>query len=159
MTAVRRRHAEPLADREEIAARLRAEGHTFGRTRLAILDEVLRRDDGFSAEELAASLPGVHRATVYRTLALLEEIDVVRHVHLSHGPAMYVPSTLAETTCQIVCELCGRHRAVPRAELDALTAPLLARYGFALAGDHFALVGRCTDCSSADTERFAAGDH
>jgi Ferric uptake regulator family len=89
MTTVRRRHAGDLVDPEAIAARLRDEGHTVGKTRTAILEAVRSKQRAFTAEELAESLGETHVSTVYRTLALLEEIGVVRHIHLSHGPAIY----------------------------------------------------------------------
>ena len=66
----------------------------------------------FTADELAADVPDVHVSTVYRTLALLEEIGAVRHVHLSHGPAIY-ESAATDEVRHLVCEVCDRHVAVP----------------------------------------------
>ena len=72
-------------------------------------------------------MPDVHVSTVYRTLGLLEEIGAVRHVHLSHGPALY-ESAASDEVRHLVCEVCGRHVAVPskafaalRKRLDATT--------------------------------------
>ena len=78
-----------LVEPDEIVARLRGRGHSVGRTRTAVVDAVRRQRGAFTADELAAAVPDVHVSTVYRTLALLEEIGAVRHVHLSHGPAVY----------------------------------------------------------------------
>ena len=73
----------------------------------------------FTADELAAAVPDVHVSTVYRTLALLEEIGAVRHVHLSHGPALYEHAASAEVR-HLVCEVCDRHVAVPAEVFDAV---------------------------------------
>jgi len=86
MTTIR--HARPahLIDPDEIVEGLRAAGHSVGRTRTAVVAAVRDQRGAFTADELALAVPDVHVSTVYRTLALLEEIGAVRHVHLSHGP-------------------------------------------------------------------------
>jgi hypothetical protein len=91
MTRVRA-HTQQVTEPDEIVDRLRESGHSVGRTRRAVVDAVRARDGAFTADELAAAVPEVHVATVYRTLALLEEIGALRHVHLSHGAAIYEPS-------------------------------------------------------------------
>lgn len=153
MTTVRRRHAGDLVDPAAIEERLRLEGHTIGRTRRAILEAVRATQRAFTAEELVGSLDGVHEATVYRTLALLEEIGVVRHIHVSHGPAIYERTAISEGQRHLVCEACGRHIAVPGRVFDAARRTLDRDYGFVLDGAHFAIVGRCRAC--ADAERGA----
>lgn len=150
MTTVRRRHAGDLVDPEAIVARLREDGHTVGSTRREILDAVRSKQRAFTAEELADSLDDVHVSTVYRTLALLEEIGVVRHVHLSHGPAIYERTAISSDLRHVVCEICGRHVAVPRRVFDAARRTLARDYDFVLDGSHFAIVGRCSGCVDAE---------
>ena len=108
------RHARParVVEPDEIVEQLRAAGHSVGRTRSAVVEAVRRQDGAFTADELAAAVPAVHVSTVYRTLALLEEIGAVRHVHLSHGPALYEGATSTGVR-HLVCEVCERHVAVP----------------------------------------------
>ena len=117
----------------------------MGRTRQAVVDAVRRQGPSFTAEELAASLPDVHVATVYRTLGLLEEIGALRHVHLSHGPAIYEQSD-ADDIRHLVCEVCNRHYAVPSDVFETARQRLADEYGFVLDGSHFAIVGRCASC-------------
>lgn len=148
VTTVRRPRDEVLDDPLEIAAALRAAGHTVGNTRRAIVDAVRTRHECFTAEELADDLPEVHRATVYRALGLLEEIGVVRHIHLSHGPAIYERTVLAGEQWHLVCELCDRHFSVPAAVFEQAGARLRGEYGFELGGSHFAIAGRCERCAS-----------
>jgi Fur family transcriptional regulator, ferric uptake regulator len=144
MTTVRHAHAEQLVAPDEIVAHLREAGHSVGRTRTAVVDAVRRQEAAFTADELAAAVPDVHVSTVYRTLALLEEIGAVRHVHLSHGPAVYEHAASAEVR-HLVCEVCDRHVAVPAEVFDAVRGRLAAEYDFVLDGSHFAIVGRCRD--------------
>ncbi len=146
MTKVRA-HAQQVTEPDEIVDRLRQSGHSVGRTRRAVVDAVRARHGAFTADELATAVPDVHVATVYRTLALLEEIGALRHVHLSHGAAIYEPS-LAEPMRHLVCEVCGRHVAVANSLFADVSATLAADYGFVLEGTHFAIVGRCSTCAA-----------
>ena len=144
MTTIRSTHAEHLVAPDDIVAHLREAGHTVGRTRTAVVDAVRAQRAAFTADELAAAVPDVHVSTVYRTLALLEEIGAVRHVHLSHGPALYEHAASAEVR-HLVCEVCDRHVAVPVEVFDVLRTRLASEYDFVLDGSHFAIVGRCGD--------------
>ena len=151
MTTVRRTRTGDLVDPAAIAARLRLDGHTVGKTRTIILDAVRAKQRAFTAEELAESLGETHVSTVYRTLALLEEIGVVRHIHLSHGPAIYERTAVSTDIRHLVCETCGRHVAVPRRVFDSARRTLERDYDFVLDGSHFAIVGRCRSCVDTNT--------
>jgi Fur family ferric uptake transcriptional regulator len=144
MTTIRNTHTDQLLAVDDIVGHLREAGHSVGRTRTAVVGAVRAQRGAFTADELAAAVPDVHVSTVYRTLALLEEIGAVRHVHLSHGPALYEHAASAEVR-HLVCEVCERHVAVPVDLFDSVRDRLAADYGFVLDGSHFALVGRCVD--------------
>lgn len=147
MTTVRRTHHGWAVDADEIEERLRTAGNTVGRTRSSIIAGVRAQPVAFTAEQLADTLPNVHLATVYRTLNLLEEIGAVRHVHLSHGPALYERAD-ADAVRHLVCEVCERHVTVPVELFESVGERLTADYGFTLDGSHFAVVGRCVECAA-----------
>ncbi len=146
MTTVRHAHVDRLVEPDEIVGRLREAGHSVGRTRRAVVDAVRQHDTAFTADELAAAVPEVHVSTVYRTLGLLEEIGAVRHVHLSHGPALYEHAATTDVR-HLVCEICDRHVAVPSDIFAAVRERLADEYDFVLDGSHFAIVGRCRACA------------
>ena len=148
MTTIR--HARPmhLIDPDEIVERLREAGHSVGRTRTAVVSAVRDQRGAFTADELALAVPDVHVSTVYRTLALLEDIGAVRHVHLSHGPALYESAASADVR-HLVCEVCDRHVTVPSTVFDSARRRLEKDFDFVLEGSHFAIVGRCRDCAGS----------
>jgi Fe2+ or Zn2+ uptake regulation protein len=148
MTTVRHPRADQLVEPEDIVAALREAGHSVGRPRRAVVDAVRTQAGAFTAEELAAAVPDVHVSTVYRTLALLEEIGAVRHVHLSHGAALYEHAA-SDDVRHLVCEVCGRHVTVPAAVFDPVRDRLAQDHDFVLEGSHFAIVGRCRACADA----------
>ncbi len=142
MTTIRGTHPDHLVAPDEIVDHLRRAGHSVGRTRIAVVEAVRAQESAFTADDLAAMVPSVHVSTVYRTLALLEEIGAVRHVHLSHGPALYEHAGSADVR-HLVCEVCDRHVAVPMEVFDTARERLARDFDFVLEGSHFAIVGRC----------------
>jgi Fe2+ or Zn2+ uptake regulation protein len=81
---------------------------------------------------------------VYRSLAHFEEVGVIEHVHLGHGPAAY--RWTGARTVAAVCDGCGAVADIPTHELDALADRLQHRYGLRLELGHFALSVRCAHC-------------
>jgi Fur family ferric uptake transcriptional regulator len=119
--------------------------------RQCILEMLFSAQGHVTAEGLAAEVqkthPSVDVSTVYRTLGLLEELGLVDHVHLAHGPAIF---HLAEDNHQhLVCDRCGRVEEVPPSDLQPLAAMLKGRFDFELAPRHFAIVGICGSCVAA----------
>jgi Fur family ferric uptake transcriptional regulator len=131
---------------EPTAAQTRAAGRRLGAARRQVIEALTVQDGAVTAEHLAAGLPGVHLSSVYRSLAVLEELGVVHHVHLAHGPALWEP-TESDERRHLVCERCGRHLVVPAAVFSELERRLAAEHGFVIDGGHFALTGRCAECT------------
>jgi Fur family ferric uptake transcriptional regulator len=98
--------------------------------------------------ERAGGDADAHRATVYRTLDRLEELGVVSHVHLGHGPSTFhLDHVEGRPHHHAVCSSCGAVVEVPTGALDALADGLRSEYGFELSSQHFALSGRCSSCA------------
>ena len=81
-------HRPPLAyrDIDDVARALREAGGRFSAARRGVLEALFAADAPLPADAVA---PGLDRASVYRALEYLEELGVVRHVHLGHGPGLY----------------------------------------------------------------------
>lgn len=136
---------------EEILARFSVAGGRRTASRQAIVEAVVGAKGHLTAEQIAdevqARFPSVNLSTVYRTLEALEELQVVDHVHLGHGRAVY---HLADHSHQhLFCEHCERVEEVPVAKLRPLFGMLELEYGFELDRRHFAIVGRCRSCRPA----------
>jgi Fur family ferric uptake transcriptional regulator len=132
---------------DESARALRAGGRRLGAARRQVIEALGRHTQPVSAEELAAELPNVHLSSVYRGLATLEELGLIRHVHLAHGPARYELENVAAESQHLVCRVCGRDVTVPDALFDELRRTIERDYGFVLDGGHFAIPGHCLGCS------------
>jgi len=129
---------------DEALARVRTGGGRLTGARRELLEDLHRRAGRVTAEELASRHPGVDQATVYRSLAHFEEVGVIEHVHLGHGPASY--RWAGTRTIAAVCQECGAVIDLPADELDALARRLDDEYGLELSLGHFALSVRCPAC-------------
>jgi Fe2+ or Zn2+ uptake regulation protein len=129
---------------DEVISELRGKGYRITTARRAVLRALSGTRDHLTAEQVAravhADSPDIDTSTVYRTLNLFEELGIVEHAHLGHGPAVY---HVGRTHQHLVCEECGAVTDVPVSALDDLGRELLASYGFELRPGHFALMGRC----------------
>ena len=96
------------------------------------------------AEGLAGRVPRSDLASVYRNLETLEEVGLVRHVHLGHGPGLYALAGAARE--YLVCESCSRVLAVEPAALDGVRREISAATGWEARFAHFPIVGLCPDC-------------
>lgn len=130
---------------DEALERVRAGGGRLTTARRALLEDLYRRGDRVTVEELAERHPDIDVATVYRSLSQFEEVGVVEHVHLGHGPASY--RWAGERSIAAVCQACGFVTDIPTEELADLSARLESQYGVRLELGHFALSVRCPACS------------
>ena len=135
---------------ERILELLRSRGGRVTTARRAIISALVdAAADHVTADELAARVqaahPDVHLSTIYRCLEALHELEVVDHVHLGHGRAVY---HLADARHQhLVCDGCGAVVEVPDEVFDDLAARLRADFGFRLQHGHFAVPGLCASCA------------
>ena len=137
---------------------LRTAGERVTPARRAVLEVLDESRDHLDAETMAARVdarePGVHRATVYRSLQSLVTLGVVAHTHVPGGPTIYhlAPSTRGTAEhephghAHLQCTRCLRFFDMPAAWLDQVRARALDAMGFEIAPDHAALLGVCASC-------------
>ena len=113
-----------------------------------MLDAVARLGHGTPDEicaEVQRTAPGVNLSTVYRTLELLEELALVTHAHLGHGAPTY--HAAGGDHLHLVCRDCGSVTETDVELADALVRRLADQHGFETDVAHFAIYGRCQECS------------
>jgi Fur family ferric uptake transcriptional regulator len=131
---------------------LRASGRRVSAARRLVLEALFCADGPMSADQIADGIGGrVPRSdltSVYRNLETLEEVGLVSHVHLGHGPGLYALNLDGEREW-LTCERCGDFRAVDPARLDGVRAAIEAAFGYRASFAHFPVVGHCESCLSA----------
>ena len=124
---------------------LRHHGVRLSGSRRAVLGALFADSTPQTAEEIAARA-FVDLASAYRNLETLEEVGLVRHVHLGHGPGLYARIS-RDRLEHAVCDVCGSHRSVPAADLEAAREAIRRVTGITACFAHFPVVGRCADCT------------
>jgi len=142
----------PFAALDDVAAAIRAQGGRLTAARRMILETLFAAEGPVSAERIAERLDERGAAfdltSIYRNLERMEALGVVRHVHLGHGPGLY--SLVGEGVREyLVCERCGRARAVEPGELDGVRRAIRRRFGYDARFSHFPITGLCPECAGA----------
>lgn len=135
----------------EWQAELRARGYRLTPQRQLVLEAVDRLGHATPDEvvtEVRRTATGVNISTVYRTLELLEELQLVTHTHLGHGAPTYHSATV-ENHLHLVCRRCGTVSEVAPAVVSELVDRLRTECGFAVDVGHFAIFGDCQSCLAA----------
>jgi Fur family ferric uptake transcriptional regulator len=147
-------HPEPPVPAETVddaVTLLRRSGLRVSAARRLVLEMLFLAERSLTAEEIAGGVPGrtppSDLASVYRNLETLEQIGLVRHVHLGHGPAYYGLADDEERE-YLVCERCDAVRPVPAGELDETRRLIGQRLGFEASFRHFPIVGVCASCAA-----------
>jgi len=130
---------------QDTAARLEGVGHRLTAPRRAVLEAILAAPALFTVEDICAAAPGVGRATVFRTMKLLQEIDLVCRVPLEDGSVRYQFSQ-GDHHHHLVCSACGSIKEFIDPELDARILEDALTAGFHLDGHSLELYGRCAAC-------------
>jgi Fe2+ or Zn2+ uptake regulation protein len=146
--------APPLAvvDLSSAMALMRARGLRVSAARRLVVGALLAADGPMSAEQIAEGIggrvPSSDIASVYRNLQAFEEIGLVRHVHLGHGPGLHALAVAGERE-YLTCERCADYRAVAPEELDAVRGMIEGHFGYRASFTHFPIVGLCPSCAAA----------
>lgn len=134
-------------------ARLEAGGKRVTPQRAAVCEALLADTAHPTAAELwqrvQALYPTISQATVYNTLAALEELHLVRALDIV-GENHTHYDVCVDPHVNVVCTSCGRIADVHTDTLEALLGLVAARSGYRLAPQDGVIVyGRCPICVAA----------
>jgi Fur family ferric uptake transcriptional regulator len=138
--------SQPLEFRtiDDVADALRRSGSRLTTPRRLVL-EVLFASRGLASAEQIAARARVDLTSAYRNLERLEELGVVRHVHVGHGPSVYGLVGDGEREF-LVCESCGKVVSVDPSALERVRGVIRDDFGLEARFTHFPIHGRCADC-------------
>ena len=117
--------------------------------RISILKIIEDSDKGLSAEsiyyECKKNDNNLNLSTVYRTLELLEEKDIIKKINID-GPAIYVLKK--ENHKHILqCDVCNKKVEIP-CPMEEIEEAIKAKVGFSLTKHKLELNGICDKCKN-----------
>lgn len=128
------------------AERLEGTGYRLTAPRRAVLDAIAHANRPFTIEELSDRLPNIGRATVFRTIKLLQELEIVCRVPLEDGGIRYERSRSGRHHHHLICSECASVTEFEDPSLDAAIEENARAAGFELDGHSAELYGRCAPC-------------
>ena len=151
MTVARSAPALEVDSLDAAVEALRRRGHRASSARRLVLEALFAADGPLTAEQIAAGLDGrlprSDLASVYRNLDTLEQVGLVRHVHLGHAAGAYALAS-ARAREYLVCERCGTTQEVDGAVLREAREAIRRATGWEAAFGHFPVVGACPGCAA-----------
>jgi Fur family transcriptional regulator, ferric uptake regulator len=130
--------------------------HRMTEPRRAVARLIADRDGHFSAADLVTEARqrrlAVGRATVFRTLDLLAELDLVERIDLPTGEHAYVACEPAHHH-HVVCSGCGRSDDIDDAGMRAVVREVERRTGYVISEHRLELFGLCADCQNQQAAR------
>ena len=134
---------------QDWADRLREQGFRITPQRQLVLESVNALEHGTPEDillEVQKTASGVNLSTVYRTLEVLEGVDLITHTHIGHGSPVYHSKDQAPHI-HLVCDRCESVTSIPAAVAGEFAADLQETYGFTAHMTHMAVTGLCSTCS------------
>lgn len=137
----------------DLDAALRAHHRRVTRPRRAVWQVLVASDGHLTAQEIAEQVrrtdPGINTSSVYRTLGLLADLDLVRESRLGDGTTSTWESTHDDHTIHLVCTGCGAVVHHAAASVVELHRELAAEARFHVTSIDVRVAGRCADCTTA----------
>jgi Fe2+ or Zn2+ uptake regulation protein len=145
-------HEPPPRPGYALAEQLRAHNLRVTPQRQIVLEALFNAEGHATAEELLQiaqeKVPGFNIASVYRTLASLEDVALIRSSQLGHGGRVYELLRSGEEGHQhLVCTNCGKTIHFKAASATTLRRELEAEHGFRVRGAEIIVAGLCPDCA------------
>ena len=134
---------------------LRQSGLRISTTRRLLIEGLFKAEGPVSAAELVHTLV-LDESSVYRNLELLERHGLIRHLHLAHGPGLYILAFRHQAE-YLYCERCAKVTPVTPDRLDPIRKQIERQFGYTPRFTHFAIVGICEECAAATADAKPAG--
>ena len=143
----------------ELKENLKEKGYKLTPQRRAILDIIIEKEgEHLTAEEIYDEVkkrcPDIGLATVYRTVLLLEEVNVIYKLDLNDGCSRYelVHSDEEHRHHHLVCNKCKRVYEVQDDLLEELEERIEKTYKFKILDHSVKFFGICSECCDCNED-------
>ena len=128
---------------------LQARGMRVTPQRAIIFEAIEKLEGHITAEDIFAEVqkinPYISLATVYRSLELLQDLNLITQTNLGRSQTYFA----LKDHCShhhLVCQQCGRIEEFCDDILEPVRAMLEQQYGFEAQTDHMSIFGLCKKC-------------
>lgn len=147
-----------MSDIDLITQRLELRGHRVTQSRRRVLDAVLAQPAHFTVDDVLRATraprrrqPPVGRATAFRTIRLLVDLNVLCRILLDDGTLHYRLSTRGHHH-HLVCRDCGRVEDFTQCDVEPLVRELAKAMEYDIDAHWLEVYGRCRACRQPTKE-------
>jgi Fur family ferric uptake transcriptional regulator len=137
----------------DVGELLRTEGYRLTPQRQLVWNAVRGAEDHLTAEQIHEEVtrvaPAINLASVYRSLALLAQLGLVKEVQLGEGMGRWEVNH-PDDSFHLVCRTCGRVDHHPGDLVERVRSHVAGDHGFVPEGIDLVVHGRCAGCAAAD---------
>ena len=134
-----------LAVRPNLLAVLEDGGYRITNPRRSVIARLEQKDEGFTAEQLCEELPGVGRATVYRTIKLMQKAGVICKLAMPDGAPKYSMARV-DHHHHTVCVRCGTVGEFKHATIERMLRAIGHEIDGDIVGHRLEVFIVCGDC-------------
>jgi Fur family transcriptional regulator, ferric uptake regulator len=138
-----------MAESSVLVEELKAHGIRVTPQRAIILETIEQMSGHVTAEEVYAAVEKVNRyinlATVYRTLELLKDLDLITEADMGTGAPQYALRSHGPHH-HAICRVCGRSFEFPHTLLAPVIQGLDDQFHFVADAHHVVIFGWCSAC-------------
>jgi Fur family ferric uptake transcriptional regulator len=143
-----------MSGHAKLIEELKSHGIRVTPQRAIILDAIENSSEHFTAEDVYAAVQKVSAyiniATVYRTLELLKELEMITDSDMGASALHYALRTHGPHH-HAICRTCGRTFEFPHTLLETTIDRLADEYGFVADAHHVVIFGWCRGCLQQPT--------
>ncbi len=132
----------------DLAHKLKQAGYKLTGSRLAVIEVLESQAEHLDHNQILAAgkkiYPHLSRATVYRTMELLVELDFFRPLYLSEPTQRFISTSGGHH--HLVCSKCGTIYEFENCHTDQLSRELAEKYNFEIRSHLLEFQGICEKC-------------
>lgn len=137
-----------VAKNNQFATALQEQGYSLTKPRQAVF-AVLESNGPLSMHELIGQLRAVDRATVYRTVDLLEQLGIIKRIQIGWKYKVELSDAFSYHHHHLSCTKCGQIISLPEdSSIEQAIHALGTEHGFTITDHQLEIQGICKDCKT-----------
>jgi Fur family transcriptional regulator, ferric uptake regulator len=134
---------EPLT---QLKLALKEQGKSLTHPREAVF-MALQNQEPQTVQQLVTACPLIDRASVYRTIALFEQLGVIQRLQIGWKYKLELSDSFHHHHHHLTCRHCGTTTSLPEdRQLEERLAQLAAAQNFAMSNHQIEIDGHCQNC-------------
>jgi Fur family transcriptional regulator, ferric uptake regulator len=134
---------------DQLTGTLKQHGYSLTHARQAVFRALQEREPQTMRELVQACQPGINRASVYRTVALYEQLGVMQRLQIGWKYKLELTDSFTNHHHHLTCSQCGQVTPLPEDhQLEERLTELAQARSFLPQAHQIEIRGVCSDCQN-----------